>query len=209
MLFLNIIAGLAATAGAILIPSVSPGVFSVALSVKTLTDEGRWDPYAPKDSPEKRRVLVSAFTPISFKNGSCPNGEVDVPYMPPETTRIFGLQANAMGLPNGIFDDLQMRLCRIPEQGTKNGKVEEERAQFPVILFSPGRGVSRLMYSAMARTLASHGYVVLTVDHPYDATIIEFPDGSSVRGVAGVANQTVIEKSTQVDHWKFWLLVSC
>ncbi|KAF5017655.1 hypothetical protein F66182_10405 [Fusarium sp. NRRL 66182] len=198
MLFVNLIAGFAATAGAILVPSVSPGAFSVGLSVKTLTDERRWDPYAPKESPEKRRVLVSAFTPTSFRNESCPNGELDVPYMPPETTRIFELQTNAMGLPDGIFDDLRMRLCRIPDQGIKNGKVGEQRARFPVILFSPGRGVSRLMYSAMARTLASHGYVVLTVDHPYDATIIEFPDGTSVPGVAGVANQTVLEKSTQV-----------
>lgn len=32
----------------------------------------------------------------------------------------------------------------------------------------------------MAQSLASEGYVVVTIDHPYDADVVEFPDGSYV-----------------------------
>ncbi|KAF6226820.1 hypothetical protein HO173_012324 [Letharia columbiana] len=36
-------------------------------------------------------------------------------------------------------------------------------------------GASRQLYSAMAATVASTGYVVLTIDHPHDAFIVEYP----------------------------------
>lgn len=48
------------------------------------------------------------------------------------------------------------------------------------ILFSPGYGVPRLFYTTYAEDLASHGYLVITLDHPYDATVVEFPDGTIV-----------------------------
>jgi hypothetical protein len=54
------------------------------------------------------------------------------------------------------------------------------------------------MYNAMAMTLASHGYIVLTVDHSYDAAIIEFPDGTSVTGVVGEGTPAELEKSVEV-----------
>jgi hypothetical protein len=34
----------------------------------------------------------------------------------------------------------------------------------------------------MAQSLASAGYFVVTMDHPYDASVVEFPDGSLVFG---------------------------
>ncbi|WKT53275.1 Alpha/Beta hydrolase fold [Fusarium oxysporum f. sp. vasinfectum] len=177
-----VIAGLSATSTGLLIPLVSSGPFHVGLNIKTLTDESRWDPYAPIDSPQKRRVLISAFTPIDTQDNSCPHGEVNVPYMPPKTRDAFGRQAEAMGLPSGVFEDLQLKFCRLPDSSYS----------------PPGRGVSRLMYSAMARSVASHGYVVITVDHAYDASIIEYPDGTAITGVVGEANQTVLETSAKV-----------
>lgn len=46
-------------------------------------------------------------------------------------------------------------------------------------MFSPGLSASRLLYSAQARALASYGYIVITLDHPYDALFVEFPDGTT------------------------------
>ncbi|EEY16237.1 PAF acetylhydrolase family protein [Verticillium alfalfae VaMs.102] len=46
-----------------------------------------------------------------------------------------------------------------------------------LVIFSPGWGNPRLLYGAMARELASHGFAVVTIDHPYDANYVEFPDG--------------------------------
>lgn len=49
----------------------------------------------------------------------------------------------------------------------------------PLLIFSPGAGNSRLIYNLLAQSIASHGYTVITVDHPYSALFTEYPDGSS------------------------------
>ncbi|MFJ6793636.1 alpha/beta fold hydrolase [Streptomyces sp. NPDC091268] len=46
----------------------------------------------------------------------------------------------------------------------------------PVLLYSPGGGDARTMGSSLAIDLASHGWTVVTVDHPGDASEVEFPD---------------------------------
>jgi dienelactone hydrolase len=60
-------------------------------------------------------------------------------------------------------------------------------AGWPVIAFSHGFGVSRVNYSALVQELASHGYVVISLDHPYggfalaaDRRVLQ-PGGDSLR----------------------------
>jgi len=48
---------------------------------------------------------------------------------------------------------------------------------FPVLLFSHGRGGFRQHNTANVEELVSHGYVVATIDHPYAASGVLFPDG--------------------------------
>ncbi|MBM2618316.1 hydrolase [Actinoplanes sp. LDG1-06] len=47
----------------------------------------------------------------------------------------------------------------------------------PVVLWSPGLGMERTASTALVEELASHGFVVVTVDHTHDANFVEFPDG--------------------------------
>ncbi|MFD5099486.1 alpha/beta fold hydrolase [Streptomyces albidochromogenes] len=46
----------------------------------------------------------------------------------------------------------------------------------PVLIYSPGGGDARTMGSSLAIDLASYGWTVVTVDHPGDASEVEFPD---------------------------------
>ncbi len=48
---------------------------------------------------------------------------------------------------------------------------------FPVILFSPGNGTNVEFYSALAGEIASHGYVVVGINHPYDVPAVELSNG--------------------------------
>ena len=50
------------------------------------------------------------------------------------------------------------------------------RARLPVVLFSPGFGAPRVLYQALAEDLASHGYLVIAVDHTGEAPV-EFRNG--------------------------------
>jgi predicted dienelactone hydrolase len=51
-------------------------------------------------------------------------------------------------------------------------------APYPVVLFSPGNGTNMEFYSALAGEIASHGYVVVGINHPYDVPAVELSDGS-------------------------------
>jgi predicted dienelactone hydrolase len=48
---------------------------------------------------------------------------------------------------------------------------------FPIVIFSPGFGEPPLFYTATLEDLASHGFVVVGVSHPYSNGITVFPDG--------------------------------
>ncbi|MGW5877304.1 alpha/beta hydrolase family protein [Nocardiopsis terrae] len=48
---------------------------------------------------------------------------------------------------------------------------------FPLVVLSPGAGVSRTMMSSLGEELASHGFAVAGVDHRHEAAPVEFPDG--------------------------------
>ncbi|MEV0562440.1 hydrolase [Dactylosporangium sp. NPDC050588] len=51
----------------------------------------------------------------------------------------------------------------------------------PVVLYSPGFGVERTAGTAVAEELASHGYIVVTIDHTHDSPLVEFPGGRVAR----------------------------
>jgi hypothetical protein len=163
---------------AVIIPG-PPGPYPVSYEVHDLTDESRWDIYAPSNSSHKRRIIVSSYTPIGKEEECVPT---ELAYMPPQTTIEYGLYAADNGLPNDIFEDIQLEFCQL-SKCKQNGK-----PSFPLVLFSPGLSASRLLYSNQARALASYGFVVVTVDHPYDATFVEFPDGTYVYGTVGYSD---------------------
>ncbi|KKR96630.1 MAG: Platelet-activating factor acetylhydrolase plasma/intracellular isoform II [candidate division TM6 bacterium GW2011_GWE2_41_16] len=48
--------------------------------------------------------------------------------------------------------------------------------RYPVILFSHGSGVVRESNTAQCEELASHGYIVVSMSHPYNSYVTMFPD---------------------------------
>jgi hypothetical protein len=171
-------------AQAVVVPS-HPGAFSVTMRVKALTDHSRADPF---NNTVKRRVLLSIFSPIS-DNTRC-STEITA-YMPPATAASYGPLAQSAGLPADIFSSFQLEFCKLLHAPNGSCRGGRKNPRFPLVLFSPGLGESRLLYSATAKSIAAQGYVVVTIDHPYDAEVVEFPDGSVVRsnGTDGMEQQ--------------------
>jgi dienelactone hydrolase len=52
----------------------------------------------------------------------------------------------------------------------------------PVLLYSPGGGDPRTLGTGLAEELASRGCVVVMIDHPGDASAVEFPNTAKYRG---------------------------
>jgi predicted dienelactone hydrolase len=65
--------------------------------------------------------------------------------------------------------------------GKFSGRRESLR-KYPIILFSPGLGTTRLFYGVLAQSVAKWGYIVVVIHHPYDVNIVEYSDGSSISG---------------------------
>lgn len=63
--------------------------------------------------------------------------------------------------------------------------------RWPVIIFSPGYGAPRAFYTGMVADLASRGFVVLAVDHPYESALTQLADGRLA---------TMIERMLPEDH---------
>lgn len=61
-----------------------------------------------------------------------------------------------------------------------NAEIASDQATYPLLLFSHGFGELSQTYTARAEELASHGYVVASVTHPYDALFAGFPDGQII-----------------------------
>ena len=161
-----------ATAASSLVVKPPLSTYGVASSAMELVDYARRDPFAAEvgvDLP--RRLMVSSFYPVSMLD-QCQ--AYVKPYMPPATAAVYDDMYDSLGLPKGIFGAFELSFCRECWLHTSTGL----NSSFPLVLFSPGLGNSRLIYSGIAQSMASQGYAVVTVDHPYDASIVEYPDSS-------------------------------
>ncbi len=84
--------------------------------------------------------------------------------------------ADYLEVPRTVFDSaLMARTNAAPDAPVASGK-----ERFPVVLFTPGMGAGRTTNTAWAEELASRGYVVAALDHPYDTTAVVFADGRTV-----------------------------
>jgi len=61
--------------------------------------------------------------------------------------------------------------------------VAETAGGFPVIVYNPGWNGRRTQNTILTEELASHGYVVVAIDHPYNSGPVELADGRVIRPV--------------------------
>ena len=57
--------------------------------------------------------------------------------------------------------------------------------QHPIVVFTHGYTRTFTDYTFLFEDLASRGYVVASVDHTYEATAVDFPDGRFVESIPG------------------------
>jgi dienelactone hydrolase len=131
-------------------------------------DDSRQDPF---NASHVRRLMISRFDPVP--TNSC--NLVTVPYFTPVTAATENDILASYDYPR-IFDDFVLEVC----EQTNNSY--SEKPAFPIALYSPGLNTTRLFGSSIAQELASHGFTTITIDHPYDVDVVEFPDGTVVYG---------------------------
>ncbi|KAI1181566.1 platelet-activating factor acetylhydrolase [Nemania serpens] len=147
----------------VLVPELT-GPHKVGTTVLELIDHSRQDPFIP--TPQSRDLVVSLFYPTDDHPKGVRNCTL-APQFPPATAAALDVFINHPGVAETIIT----RSCV--------GR-PLSRPDLPLLLVSPGLGTSRLYYSDLAEEMASQGWNVVTVDHPYDSLIVEYPDGRVV-----------------------------
>ncbi|EUC48304.1 hypothetical protein COCMIDRAFT_34180 [Bipolaris oryzae ATCC 44560] len=154
-----------------------------------LTDTDRLDPFI--NDGRSRSIVVSSFYPVL----KC-TSKGTKPYMPPQTAAFMDEKFSVYGLPNGTFSSFEFEACNTP-----TAQDLCPTPALPLVLFSSALGTSRYLYSIMLQSIASSGYLVVSIDHPYDADIVEYPNGTIITGVDipdDKINQTVATRADDI-----------
>ncbi|WHT17650.1 hydrolase [Crossiella sp. CA-258035] len=142
------------------------GRLAVGVTDLHLTDPSRPDPWSPV--PAARELMVRAWYPA-------------IAVTPRARYADDTVSGTLAGHLNGVIGGgVSPFLDRVRPHARQDAPVFG--AGWPVLLYSQGRGGMRVLSTSLAEDLASHGYVVLSVDHTYDAAAVRFPDGRVVRG---------------------------
>jgi len=128
-----------------------------------LVDRTRIDPLAP--SPRARELMVHLWYPARASQGPAAR------YLPGGVAQIYTDLVSAASGTSLPADLLTFR--------THGGQAAPALpgVRCPVVLFSPGFGLNAAIYTGLHEELASRGYIVVGIDHTFDATAVEFPGG--------------------------------
>jgi dienelactone hydrolase len=160
-------------------PSGRPEIGTMSVH---LVDRSRTDPWAP--SAAYRELMISLWYPAR------PSGRQFARYMQPGAAEVFdAVAAPGKGIPPGRIDWRAVRT-----HARAGAPVDTRGGRRPLVLYSPGSGDPRTWGTTLVEELAGRGYVVITIDHTYEAPGVQFPDGS----VTG--NEPVLAALAQADR---------
>jgi dienelactone hydrolase len=157
------------------------GASAIGTTTWRLTDNARRETLGGSDEP--RSVEVLAWYPASASG----QGKT-APYLREGLAEVRTF-ATMFRAPVGVWDALES----VRTHAELDAAPAASPAKFPLLVFSHGYTGIPSAYTALLEDLASHGYAVLSVVHPYEATAATLADGrvvslldSSGAPVAGV-----------------------
>ncbi|MFD4656194.1 alpha/beta hydrolase family protein [Kitasatospora sp. NPDC058444] len=150
------------------------GEFAVGTRVVQWTDPRRPETFTA-DPGDLRTVVVQLWYPAQHS----PAGTRRAQYLgrtEQEARTVSEALARGVGLPGFLVDGAP----RARSRAVFDAPPATGGRRFPVVLFSPGSGGVRTQNTAWAEELASHGYVVAALDHPYDSAAVVLADGRTI-----------------------------
>jgi dienelactone hydrolase len=134
------------------------GPYGIGSRTRYWTDEKR----AEKHAPGPRRIAVEIWYPAA----------------PSATGARGAYRDRAALLPKSDHHRL------VKTYAVRDARPLAQPGGWPMVFFSPSSGGYRTQNTAVCEELASHGYVVAGVDHPYSSSRVAFPEGTVVHSLA-------------------------
>jgi hypothetical protein len=131
------------------------GSYKVGTQTRHLIDESRRDPFSDR-SDGFRELMIQIWYPVDPSVRSLATS----PY---RDRRITTLK------------DAHFALAK--SHSLPGERLSQSERRYPVVLYTPSWSGIRTECTLQVEELASHGYVVVGIDHPYSSRIVAFPDG--------------------------------
>lgn len=141
------------------------GSYAVGRVSYALKDESRQEIFteAPDDI---RELMITIHYPATEATGS------PAPYVDDYAVDAV---SQAIGFPRFLMDWMD-------SHAYLDATLAPSEMPYPVLVFSPGMGNMPVFYTSIVEDLASHGYIVVSIAHPYSSVMTVFPDGRLMAG---------------------------
>lgn len=144
------------------------GPFAVGTNTETWVDSSREEAFTG-NAGDPRRIVVQYWYPAEYETDS------DVlPYIDSPDVRLNAFAKN-MGLPKFLVDHIR----EVKTHSVLGAAVQSTPKAMPLIVFSHGLGGMKSQNTINAEELASHGYIVIGVDHAFDSYLTVFDNGDT------------------------------
>ncbi len=173
------------------------GPYGVGITRFHWVDEAREEEYTPNDPDDRREIMVDVWYPADV-----PEGAETAPYMLNPEAFLAGLQTAFRTV--GTVTLTVEAVSELQTNSYADAPLAEAEARYPVVIFSHGLGGASRIYSAQMEMLASHGFIVASIDHPYISCAVTFPDGRIVMFERKVPS-TFVQTATMAGDQRFVL----
>ena len=161
---------------------VPTGSFSVGTRVFNWEDNKREEWFTEKEG-DFRKIVVQVWYPTDEVTG------VPVPYLDFAQHRIKPI-SEQVELPPFLIKHIQ----DVNSNSYLDASLKSTTEPYPLVIFSHGLGGMRMQNTIQMEELASRGFIALAMDHPFDANLTVFDDGSSADYRSAIVGEVTTEE---------------
>lgn len=172
------------------------GPYKVGTTTMMLEDERR-EEAATEDRTDRRRLMIQIWYPAEAGTGI---GRA--PYIEHLPTVLEGLR-QSISMPPFLLSQLKY----VQPHAMQDAEISRDQERYPVLLFSHGLSGFRNQNTFQVTELASRGYIVVGIDHAYDAAAVVFPDRTAMLKLGNLSGFDAYEDKSRlwVEDAKFVL----
>ena len=175
------------------------GPYSVGTTNYEWIDESRLETFTT-DPNDHRDLLVRVWYPADYNPAELTPAEKSLQLKPdlywPEAKIAGPLMAKSLGMPPFLFDYVAL----VQSHSYREAPLSRAQRTYPVLLFSHAYGLFLNQNTVQMEELASHGYIIFSIAHPYESLAVIYPSGR----VAPSSPSTRISKEANLKIQSIW-----
>ena len=158
------------------------GSFSVGTRVFNWEDKKR-EEWFTETSGDFRKIVVQVWYPTDAVTGE------PEPYLDYAHHRVKPI-SEQVELPPFMIKHIQ----DVNSNSYMNASLKSATDPYPLVIFSHGLGGMRMQNTIQMEELASRGFIALAMDHPFDANLTVFNDGSRADYRSAIVGEVTTEE---------------